>query len=345
MLNHKVKRNALIAVILALIIISQTGCGTEEPVSDSQYHLDTQCDITIRDMNEEDARRALEGAFGEISRLEKLVSRTVSGSDVDRINHAEGRAVAISPETASIIEEGLEIGELSGGRFDITIGRVSSLWDFKSDNPAVPDASDLKAAAATVDSRQVSLEGNRVRLKNPEAAIDLGGIAKGFIADQITDYLQEQGVTSAVVNLGGNVEVLGEKSPEEPFVIGIERPYSDRTELIGTVSVSDQTVVTSGVYERKFEQDGVLYHHILDPATGYPVKTDLESVTIVADKGNSCLCDGLATACLMMGRASAESFFKKMQEEYPDARLSAVFVDSSDRITCLGDLKLEPVSE
>ncbi len=142
-------------------------------------------------------------------------------------------------------------------------------------------------------------------LENTDAAIDLGGIAKGYIADRLAEFLTDRGVESAVINLGGNVETVGSKEDGSSWTVGIERPYSDRTELMGKVSLNDGTLVTSGIYERNFEEDGVLYHHVLDPDTGYPAESDLEAVTIMAGRGNSAFCDGLSTVCLILGKADA----------------------------------------
>ena len=152
-------------------------------------------------------------------------------------------------------------------------------------------------------------------------------------ANQGVAAARNQGVEKAVINLGGNVAVLGEKAKDTPWNIAIERPYSDRTEMMGYVSVKDATVVTSGIYERKFEQDGVLYHHVLDPRSGYPVDTDLEAVTIRAAKGNSGFCDGLSTVCLMLGKDKAQALIETLQEEHPEMKLEAAFIDKNDAMT------------
>lgn len=335
----------LAGLILLLTIIPQTGCGNHEPVSGSDVYLDTQCDITVFGMKETKAEEIISGAFEQIAEDESHLSRTIEGSDVDRVNHAKGKPVSVDPRVAEAISAGLDAGDYSDGDFDITIGRVTALWDFKSDDPKVPPADEIKEAVATVDYRDVDINNNEVTLKNPQAELDLGGIAKGFVADRTADYLEAQGVTSGIVNLGGNVVAIGAKEDDSPFVIGVERPYSDRTEIIGSIPASDQTVVTSGIYERKFEQDGKLYHHILDPETGYPAETDLEAVTIVADKGNSCFCDGLSTSCLMAGLEGAQKLVGRMQKEYPDKHIEALFVDKSDTITMTDGMSFEPIEE
>ena len=320
-------------LLTVLIIITQTGCGEKDPVSKSEFCLDTTCDIKIYDMSSGEANEILNGAFDEIDKYENLMSKTIEGSDIYKINHAGGRAVEVSEDTLNVIELGIEMGDISGGMFDITIGKVSSLWNFNGDDPKVPDQADLNEALATVGYKNIVINGSSVRLKNSQAELDLGGVAKGYIADRICDYLEEQGVEKAVINLGGNVAVLGEKSEGTPWNIAIERPYSDRTEMMGYVSVKDATVVTSGVYERKFEQDGVLYHHVLDPHTGYPVNSGLEAVTICAARGSSGFCDGLSTVCLMLGKEKAQTLIETLQKEHPDMGLEAAFIDENDNMT------------
>lgn len=320
-------------LITVLIIITQTGCGEKDPVSKSDFCLDTTCDIKIYDMKTGEASEILDGAFEEIDRYENLMSKTIEGSDVYKINHAQGQPVEVSKDTLKVIELGIEMGDLSGGMFDITIGKVLSLWNFTGDDPKVPEQADLTEALKTVNYKQIDINDSAVSMKDPQAQLDLGGVAKGYIADRICDYLKNQGVEKAVINLGGNVAVLGEKAKDTPWNIAIERPYSDRTEMMGYVSVKDATVVTSGIYERKFEQDGVLYHHVLDPRSGYPVDTDLEAVTIRAARGNSGFCDGLSTVCLMLGRDKAQALIQTLQEEHPEMKLEAAFIDKNDAMT------------
>lgn len=341
--SGKIIRASIMILLISLFIIPQTGCGNKEPVSGTDEYLDTECTISIYGMSENKAQEIITDAFGKIGEYEARMSKTVEGSDVDKVNKAGGAAVKVSDDTAKAIDMGLKIGKLSEGRFDITIGRLTDMWDFKAVQPKVPSDDKLAKAIGTVDFRQLKLAGTSVTMDNDEAKLELGGIAKGYIADRIADYLEEEGVTSAIVNLGGNVVAVGSKDDGNDFVIGIERPYSDRTEIIGSVSVTDRTVVTSGIYERKFEKDGVLYHHIIDPETGYPAETDLEAVTLVADKGYSGFCDGLSTACIIAGAEGAGKLIKEVQKEYPEMHLQAVFVDKNDNITKTEGIELNPV--
>jgi thiamine biosynthesis lipoprotein len=294
-------------------------------------------------MKESEANDILDDAFTETKRYENILSKTVEGSDVYKINNAGGTPVEVSDDTINVINLGIQMGDLSEGMFDITIGAVTDLWDFTGDNPHVPDKADLTAALEGVNYKNIVVKGNTVKLSNSNAQIDLGGVAKGYIADRITEYLQDKGVERAIINFGGNVVAIGDKDDSTNWTIGIERPYSDRTDIVGSVDVSDTTVVTSGIYERNFTEDGVLYHHVLNPHTGYPTDSELESVTITAAKGNSAFCDGLSTVCLMLGADKAQTLIEKLQAEYPDMGIQAAFIDKNDNMTQTDGMNVQPV--
>lgn len=320
------KKFFTILLILTILIIPQLGCNAQENnqgIEKTGFYLDTVCRITVYSMEgtegmsdeekEKEALLKITEAFKLCDKYEKKLSRTVEGSDIYNINHAGGQAVTVDEETVRVIEKGVEFGDLSGGAFDITIGGVSDLWDFHEEDEegnktgTLPDEGELAEAVSHVDYKKIEINGNTVRLLDSEAKIDLGGIAKGYIADKVAQYLEEQGVTSAVVDLGGNIVTIGEKgksledSSGSEFIIGIADPGSDRSQLLGTIPCRDNTLVTSGTYERYFEMDGKRYHHVLDPKTGYPKETDLLSVTVIGGRGNSADCDGLSTTCLALG--------------------------------------------
>lgn len=331
----------LLTLAMVIMAFAMTGCGASgggtsdgaEPVSKTGFCLNTTCDIKIYDMDESGAQPILDGAFDLMNKYEGILSKTVEGSDVYKINHADGVPVKVSDDTINVLNIGMQMGDYSDGMFDVTIGAITEMWDFTGDNPKVPDDADIKAALPSVDYHQIKIDGNNVSIGSTGAQLDLGGVAKGYIADKVTEYMESEGVTSALINLGGNVVTIGTKPDGAPFVIGIERPYSDRTEIVGTISVSDMTVVTSGIYERKFEEDGVLYHHVLSPKTGYPTDSGLESVTIRAVKGTSGFCDGLSTVCLMLGEDKAKELIAQFQKEYPDMQLEASFINKDDELS------------
>ncbi len=242
-----------------------------------------------------------------------LFSRPNPTSELYRLNHAQGRPTNVDPELAALIDTSLAYCAKVQGVFDITMGAVTQLWDFH--HGRIPSADSIQSALHHVDYSRVHVQGSTVTIDDPQACIDLGGIAKGYIADGILADLRGQGVRHAYVNLGGNVAVMGGKIDESPWNIGIREPIpstSGKTpEPWACVEMADGSVVTSGIYERAFESNGVLYHHILDPHTGYPAHTDLLGATIMSD--TSLDGDGFTTALIIMGAQQALHF----AESYP----------------------------
>ena len=231
----------------------------------------------------------LQEALQECARYEALLSKNRQGSDVWRLNHAQGERVAVSEETLAILD----------GWFDVTIAPASALWDFKAEQPALPGAEALAQAAALVDYTQVTIAPAGVRLGEGQS-IDLGGIAKGYVADALVSFLADRGVTDALVNIGGNVKALGQNERRGPWQVAIQDPVGQYGSGVRVVSLpSGYSLVTSGVYERGFDLDGIRYHHILDPHTGYPIQNGVLSVSILAK--SSLLADALSTACFALG--------------------------------------------
>ena len=256
---------------------------------------------------------------------EQMLSAHIETSEVSAINRAEGKPVTVSEETADLIELGCSYGRLSGGLFDITIAPASNLWNFhNSENPCIPDAGELSEAVSHIDYRCVQVDGCTVTLTDPEAAIDLGGIAKGYIADRIKEYLESEGVEHALINLGGNMLAVGGRYDGTDFQIGIQKPFAQTGTVLAAVSVSDQSVVSSGNYERYFEQNGKIYHHILDPGTGYPADTGLYQVTIISD--SSAQGDALSTTCFLLGLDKGMELIQSLDG------VEAVFVTSDMEI-------------
>ena len=336
---------------------------TEEASALTKYsfYFDTIVSITVYAMDystytayagedaaetfDEAADAVVSDAFSLCSCYENTLSRTIEGSDIWNVNHADGEPVACDDETLRVVQLGIEYGNLSGGRFDITIGPVSDLWNFDGSDAqesALPDDGELNEALAHVDYQTVVVdeEAGTVQLLDAQAKIDLGGIAKGYIADRVCELLEEEGVTSAIVSLGGNIACVGGK-PEEyygfvsadasykSFTIGIESPYSDMTSIVGYSYVSDGTMVTSGIYERYITVDGVQYHHILDVESGYPVDSDVVGVTILGPSDTSVDCDALATICLILG--SEEGY--DLMEQQEDLEAAFILTDGSILLT------------
>lgn len=272
------------------------GAGSGEPLTATEFLFDTVITLTVYGPQE-----VLDAALERCRFFEETFSRTWEGSDVWRINEAAGAPVAVQPETAAIIERSLEYSAQSDGLFDITIGSVTRLWDFKEGVRPEDDA--LAEAVRHIDWHGVTAEGDTVQLADPEARIDLGGIAKGYIADDLVGLLRENGVESACINLGGNVAVLGAKPDGSPWNVGVQDPNGAAQDVVASVLCEDASVVTSGLYERQFVLDGVQYYHILDPRTGLPVQTDLVSTSLKT--ASSTDGDAWATMLFLMGHDAA----------------------------------------
>ncbi len=346
----KIQKLILYISLCTLIIISQTGCMAKnnEPVSDTQYDLlNTTCTITIYDMDKTTAQNLIDQTFDLCLDYEKKLSKTIEGSDVYKINHSNGEPIWVSGSTNMLVQKGLYFGKISEGKFDITVGKLSNLWNFSGDNPKVPKQSEIDEAVKTIDYKALRFEGDtdsvpdaeyegNVWIENNDSELDLGGIAKGYIADKASEFLIEKGVDSAIVNLGGNIVAIGQKKDGSPWNIGVEKPFSDRSDVVGSVKVKNKTVVTSGIYERMFEENGVLYHHILDVTTGYPAQTDVEAVTLVGELGKSADCDALSTICLMLGVDKGLALI----ENTPG--VEAVFIDKDGKISKTSGMEFSP---
>lgn len=309
----------ILALVFIIIFTNLSACASSETgkITKNDFVLNTVATITLYDSKDE---ALINECFDLCRHYESLFSRTDKNSEIYILNHRE--VSKVSDETAELISDGLYYSKLSDGAFDITIAPLSSLWNFTSDSPSVPSAEDIESAREKVDYTAVTVSGNTVTFSNEYTEIDLGAIAKGYIADKVKALLVSRGVDKAIINLGGNVLCIGGKTSTEGFKIGIQYPFKEGS--IASVSVSDLSVVTSGIYERDFEQDGKLYHHILNPKTGYPYDNGLLSVTIIGE--NSCTCDTLSTTCFALGRDAGTALIESMGGYY------AIFITSDYKL-------------
>lgn len=319
-----VRKRFLSAFFILCLLCAFSGCAKKsEPITKTGFYFDTVITLTIYDSSQESL---LEDCFSLAEHYEKLFSTTIDSSDISHINQAKGSPVTVDNETIDLIQKGLSYCKLSEGGFDLTIGKVSSLWNFSENDGSLPDSDQLAAAVSTVDYENIVIENNEVRLADPETAIDLGGIAKGYIADRMKEYLNHNGVTEGTINLGGNVLCIGPKKDGSPYRIGIQKPFDDQGAAAAVVEVTDETVVSSGIYERYITVDDKLYHHILNPATGYPYENNLFGVTIICQ--DSVDGDGLSTTCFALGLEKGMELIERL----PDTE--AVFITEDYEFHC-----------
>ena len=323
----RLTKHILPFLLSASVIFSGTGCSTppaNESLEASGVYFDTIISIKIWGGNQD----ILDHCKEMCSNYEQLFSRTIGTSDISKINASDGQPVEVDSETAELIEKGLYYSKLSGGKFDITIAPLSELWDIKNNPGNIPDEASIKEAISHINYQNVLVEGNTVTLKDPDAAIDLGGIAKGFIADKLKVYLKSEGIEHGQIDLGGNLLTIGSKTDGSDFHFGIQKPFAETNETITTVDVHDQSVVSSGIYERYFKKNGRIYHHLLDPETGYPFENNLLQVTIIS--GQSTDGDGLSTACFALGLEQGSRLIESLED------IQAIFVTDDYKLHYVG---------
>lgn len=298
------RKKAICVITAVFILLSCVSCGKQvEPADRSFFALDTY--ITMQAVGP-DAAQALEAAEESIRELERKWSVTSPGSEIYAVNQSSGNPRSVSVDTAEILRFVLDMAQDTDGALDPTIYPVLTAWGFTTDSYQVPSQDELDALLSYVGYQSIQLAGNTVTVP-VECQIDLGAVAKGYIGDLVADRLRERGITSALINLGGNVQAIGAKADGSPWRIGVRDPLADGN--LGILEVTDQAVVTSGGYERYFtDADGNIYWHILDPQTGYPARNGLISVTVVSPEGKRS--DTLSTALFVMGMERAIEYWR-----------------------------------
>ncbi len=257
-----------------------------------------------------------------VTEIEQEISMHISNSDIALLNQKAGKEyVTLSPEVFGLLSRAKELSGASQGAFDLTIGPLVESWDITGLNPKVPSQEEIQKDLELINWEDLLLDetNSSAMLLREGMAVDLGAIAKGWACDQIRQLALEEGITSGYVSLGGNLMVIGQKPDGNPFYFGVRDPRGDATEYIGTVSLEGKTMATSGDYERYFEEDGVRYHHLLDPRTGYPADGGLISVSVISEDG--ALADFLSTTFFVLGR---EETLKHLEDD----RYQLIVVDS-----------------
>lgn len=294
----------LLAPLLCAALLA--GCGRStadsEEFTKAVFAMDTEMTLRAYGAN---AETAVNAAEQEINRLDKLFDRGRAGSDIYKVN-AEGEA-EVSRDTAELTEMALGVCRATDGAFDVTIAPVMDLWGFYTGEYHVPADGELTEAMARVNYENVAADGGTLTVTDG-ARLDLGGIAKGYLSARIMEIYKENGVKSGIVSLGGNVQALGVKPDGTKWRVAIQDPREPDV-FIGSVSISDMAVITSGGYQRYFEDSGNTYHHIIDTSTGYPADSGLSSVTIISADG--AMADGLSTALFVMGLSKGTDYWRK----------------------------------
>lgn len=333
----KTSKKGILLLIIVILLTQITGCqnNKSEPVeSKTDFLMNTISKIDLYGNKNKDTMKKV---YSRLYEIENRMSKTISISDISKVNELAGKEpVKVNPDTYEVLKEAIELAELTNGAFDPTIGKLVSLWDIKEnekERDTIPSEEEIESLRSKVDYKKIELlPGYQVRLKSDDVELDLGGIVKGYGADEARDIILKDGIESAIVDLGGDLNLIGEKPDGSPWRIGIQNPTSETGSHMGILSVKNSSVVTSGNYERYFEKDGKRYHHIIDPSTGYPAESNLASVTIISE--DSIIGDAYATAFYILGVEESLKIIDKL-----DKNVEAIFITKDNEVYLTDGIK------
>lgn len=339
-------KKILVMLILLIFSVSMVACTkndnqnipkdnnskvSSDPISETNFFMGTVVKISLYDKKDPNI---ISRGFDRIKQIENEVSINIQGTELDKVNNSAGKSpVKVKDDTFTITQKGLEYSKLTQGSFDITVGPIVKLWSIGLPEAKVPAQAEIDEKIKLVghEDLQTNEKDKSIFLKRKGMLIDLGAIAKGYTADAVAEVLKEEGVKSAIIDLGGNILALGTKPDGNLWRIGIQNPFEPRGEITGTIEVENKSIVTSGIYERFIEKDGKKYHHILNPFTGYPYDNEIAGVTIVSDK--SIDGDALSTSVFSKGLKDGMDFIEKIQG------VEAIFVTKDKKVYVTKGLK------
>ncbi len=319
-----------------MIVQVLSACGPKERdlFKRSQFLMGTLVEITLREPDADKAQMAINQAFDEMRRLEKLMSTHLLDSEISRLNNAARKNLffSVSDAVIEVIKRGVYWGEKSNGAFDISIGPVSRLWQFNDENPSLPDAGLLTEALPLVNFHDIEINAPKVRLKKPGMSLHLGAIGKGYAVDKAMQALKSSGIQHALINAGGDLKALGSRADGKPWKIGLQHPRKPE-QMIASFELTNKAVATSGDYQRYFMLGDTRYHHILNPTTGMPAR-GMISATIIAD--NVMDADALATAVFVMGQENGLALIDSLEG------VECMIVSDSGTIRFSENFKIQP---
>lgn len=336
----QLKRVWILALILSLFSAIITGCSSNnsknssEPLSRTEFMMDTIFTLRIYDKKDE---KILDEAFNRLKEIEKRMSATIEDSDISLINKNAGvKPVQVHEDVYYVLETAKYYASLSNGVFDPTIGPLTDLWNISSDESqerdSIPKDDQIKKALDLINYNDLELlENNQVFLKRKGMKINLGAIVKGYAADEVKRIFKENGVESAIIDLGGNIYALGQKEDGTPWNIGITNPFEPAASFVGILKVKDSSIVTSGDYERYIIYNGKRYHHILNTKTGYPTENEVTSVSIISEKGIDG--DALSTTLFVLGVEKGLDFVEQLDG------IEAIFVTKDKEVIATEGIK------
>lgn len=331
----RLKKLFSIIIVGILTFSTFTGCSIDKnldsPLSRTELFMGTVITVTLYDKGSE---KVLDKAFDRVQEIENLVSINDGKTEVVEVNNSAGvNPVKVSEDTFNIVKKGLDYSIKSNGSFDISVGPLVKLWSIGLPEAKIPNIEEINDALTKVDYKKVHLdeENKTIFLEKPGMMLDLGAVAKGYTADEIAEVLRAEGVESAIINLGGNILAVGKKNNDNNWRIGIQDPLLDRGDTLGIIEVENKSIVTSGIYERYIEKDGVRYHHILSPETGYPYENEIAGVSIISDKSIDGDC--LSTLVFSLGIDKGMEFVENIDN------VEAIFVTKDKKVLLTSGVK------
>lgn len=329
----------LFLIICIFSITLLFGCSKNEtntsPRTYTHFSFDTVCNITIYGNKTDTEQNIINDIFKKMDYYDNLFDKYDKDSETSKMNNAKSYVV-VNDDTLNIIKKSLYYSKISNGAFDITISPVTDLWDIKN-RKTVPAENKIRDTLSFVNYKNIKIKDKQIKINKNCESIDLGGIAKGYVADKVKNILSKNGIKNAIINLGGNILTMGNNKGNS-FVIGIQKPFADDVnDYSATIPVKDKSIVTSGIYERYFKQNGKIYHHILDPKTGYPVENNLLSVTIISD--DSTTGDALSTTTFVLGQKKGMKLIDSLDNVY------AVFITKDYKLHLSKGLSINKQNE
>lgn len=338
---EKQKKKTGLFSLLAILLFFLSACGEKEavptvrkqPYDDTQFLMGTYVTLRIYDEGKEEV---LEKGFDRVKELADKITGETQESEISKVNRAAGKnAVTVSEDVYELVKTAADYTELSQGEFNYAIGPITDLWRIGFDDARKPEQAEIDGALQFVDYKNIELndEDHSLFLKKEGMMLDLGAIAKGYMTDEVRELFEKEGVTTAIIDLGGNVFVMGSSPSREDgyWNVGVQDPLASRGESIGTTQQSDRSIVTSGIYERYLEVDGEIYHHLMNPKTGYPFDNEIAGISIISDKS----VDGDALSTLVFGLGVEEGLaFVNQRED-----VQAIFITKDQKVYVSDGLK------